>query len=77
MLKEVKNKLKMLNSSVKIAADAVAADALESGDDSGGNASPERKSLEGIFKAKKKKGTKKKVKKTVFRNNFIKESDSN
>lgn len=65
----------MLNSSVRIAADAVAAEALDSGDESGG--SPERKSMEGLLKAKKKKGTKKKVKKTVFRNNFIKESDSN
>ncbi len=76
LLKEVKNKLKMLSSSVKIAAEAVAAEALDSGDDSG-NGSPERKSIEGILKAKKKKGLKKKVKKTVFRNNFIKESDSN
>ncbi|CDW79587.1 tpr domain containing protein [Stylonychia lemnae] len=76
LLKEVKNKLKMLNSTVKLAADAVAAEALDSGDDSG-QGSPERKSAEAAFKAKKKKGLKKKVKKTVFRNNFIKESDSN
>ncbi len=40
LLKEVKNKLKMLSSSVKLAAEMVAAEALESnGDDS----SPERK----------------------------------
>lgn len=82
LLKEVKNKLKMLSSSQRPhAADAIA-EGLDSGDDSP-NGSPERKSPEGIIKAKKKKvGTgigvaKKKVKKTVFRNNFIKESDSN
>lgn len=65
------------------AADAIA-EGLDSGDESP-NGSPERKSPEGIIKAKKKKISagngigmaKKKVKKTVFRNNFIKESDSN
>jgi tetratricopeptide (TPR) repeat protein len=84
LLKEVKNKLKMLNSSQKIAAaEAMANEGLDSGDDSANN-SPERKSAEGIIKAKKKKATgngvgvaKKKIKKTVFRNNFVKESDSN
>jgi hypothetical protein len=42
LLKEVKNKLKMLNSSVKMAAEMVAAE-VESGDDSGKEGSPERK----------------------------------
>ena len=88
LLKEVKSKLKMLNSSVKLAAEMAAAEALESnGDDSGKEGSPERKYSSG--KAGKKKVTvggviaggalpkKKKVaKKTVFRNNFVKESDS-
>lgn len=45
---------------------------MESAEDSGREDSPTRK-----MKAKKKKGMKKKPKKTVFRNNFIKESDSN
>ena len=77
LLKEVKNKLKMLNSSVKLAAEMIAADGvgLESGDDSGKEGSPDRRSAE-KNKAAKKKG-KKKGKKTVFRNNFVKESDSN
>jgi len=35
LLKEVKNKLKMLNSSMKLAAEMAARDVLESGDDSG------------------------------------------
>ena len=76
LLKEVKNKLKMLNSSVKLAAEVAAQEALDSAenDDSGREDSPTR----GKAKvAKKKKGLKKKPKKTVFRNNFIKESDSN
>ena len=73
LLKEVKNKIKMLNSSVKIAAEVAAQDVDGSGDDSGREISPDRgKSKPG----KKKKGMKKKPKKTVFRNNFVKESDS-
>lgn len=77
LLKEVKNKLKMLNSSSKIAAEMVAAD-VDSGDDSGKEGSPDRKNSEArkASLAKKKVG-KKKGKKTVFRNNFIKEMDSN
>lgn len=89
LLKEVKSKLKMLNSSVKLAAEMAAAQALESGGDDSGDGSPERKFSSG--KSGKKKVTvggtttmnaaalakKKKVaKKTVFRNNFVKESDS-
>ena len=35
LLKEVKNKLKMLNSAVKLTAEAVAAEGLDSGDDYG------------------------------------------
>lgn len=79
LLKEVKSKLKMLNSSVKLAAGMVAADALDSGDESGKEGgSPERKSTEGaLLGGKKKKIVKKKPKKTVYRNNFIKESNSN
>lgn len=95
LLKETKSKLKMLNSSVKIAAEMAAAEALESGgDDSGKDGSPDaRKFSSGGAKAKKKvtvggvtaataggiaAAKKKKVaKKTVFRNNFVKESDSN
>ncbi len=77
LLKEVKSKLKMLNSSTKLAAEMIAAEA-DSGDDSGKEASPDRKNSE-ARKASlgKKKGLKKKGKKTVFRNNFLKESDSN
>ena len=79
LLKEVKNKLKMLNSSVKMTAEMAAAEALESGGDDSGKDSPERKYSSGGNK--KKAGSavgakKKKSKKTVFRNNFIKESDS-
>jgi phosphosulfolactate synthase (CoM biosynthesis protein A) len=82
LLKEVKSKLKMLNSSVKLAAEVVAAEAIESGgDDSGKEGSPDKRSPindKGIGKMKKKKVMKKKPKKTVFRNNFVKEgSDSN
>lgn len=90
LLKEVKSKLKMLNSSVKLAAEMAAAEALESGgDDSGKEGSPERGKFNSAKGGKKKVtvgGTttvgvavakKKKVaKKTVFRNNFVKESDS-
>ena len=72
LLKEVKAKLKMLSSSSKLAAELVNVDG-ESGDDSGKEASPERKSSK-VRAAKTKKG---KSKKTVFRNNFIKEHDSN
>ena len=77
LLKEVKNKLKMLNSSVKLAAEMIAADAIESGEDSGKEGSPERRSNDPALRAKKKKGKKKVTKKTVFRNNFVKENDSN
>jgi hypothetical protein len=86
LLKEVKNKLKMLNSSVKLAAEMVANEAIESGgDDSAKEGSPEKRSPSGEGgkfaggKLPKKKGkpVKKKMKKTVFRNNFVKESDSN
>jgi hypothetical protein len=78
LIKEVKSKLKMLNSSSKHAAELVAADAFDSGDDSGRDTSPAKKlSSDGLLKGKKKKGLKKKPKKTIFRNNFIKESDSN
>jgi hypothetical protein len=78
LLKEVKSKLKMLSSNMKLAAEAIAQEGIESGgDDSGRDASPDKKSPGGIGMKKKKKGLKKKVKKTVFRNNFVKESDSN
>jgi hypothetical protein len=86
LLKEVKSKLKMLNSSVKLAAEMAAAEAVESGgDDSGKEGSPKRDgsasgypryggaNKAGIAAAKKKKV----AKKTVFRNNFVKESESN
>ena len=86
LLKEVKSKLKMLNSSVKLAAEMAAAEGIESGDDSGRDGSPDKKSPSAekgkAAGLKKKKGplggalAKKKVKKTVFRNNFVKESDS-
>lgn len=80
LLKEVKNKLKMLNSAVRLTAEAVTAgEGLESGDDSGKEMSPDDKKGEGKSKGKKKKilGVKqKKIKKTVFRNNFVKESES-
>ena len=82
LLKEVKSKLKMLNSSVKLAAEMAAAEGIESGgDDSGKEGSPKRDGSAGLrypkptgsAAAKKKKV----VKKTVFRNNFVKESESN
>eukprot|EP00347_Sterkiella_histriomuscorum_P020213 403338658 len=73
LLKEVKSKLNMLKSSVKMAAEQVAMEALDSGDDSG-NGSPEKKSAS---KGKKKGLVQKKQKRRVFTNNFIKESDSN
>lgn len=84
LLKEVKSKLKMLNSSVKLAAEMAAAEGIESGgDDSGKEGSPKRDgsaghqarfgNKAGIGASKKKKV----AKKTVFRNNFVKESDSN
>ena len=78
LLKEVKNKLKMLNSSIKLAAEVVASDALDSGDDSGRDHSPNKGfgDFEGKIKVKKGKKGKKKPKKTVFRNNFVKDSDS-
>ncbi len=81
LLKEVKNKLKMLNSSMKLAAEMAARDVLESGDDSGKEQSPEKNLAGDAIKMGKGKGKKKVlkkkvVKKTVFRNNFIKESDS-
>lgn len=83
LLKEVKNKLKMLNSAVKLTAEAVTAEGLvESGDDSGKEFSPDKKGGDGAMKMKTKKkkaggvGKGKKPKKTVFRNNFVKESDS-
>lgn len=76
LLKEVKSKIKMLSSSVKLAAEVAAAEAIESGgDDSGREQSPDGKNNL-LKKGKKKKGMKKKPKKTVFRNNFVKESDS-
>lgn len=80
LLKEVKSKIKMLNSSVKLAAEMIAAEALESGgDDSGKEGSPDGRKKKkaagaGIGMSKRKKGA---SKKTVFRNNFVKESDSN
>jgi hypothetical protein len=91
-IKEVKSKLKMLNSSVKMAAEMAAQEALDggSGDEgSGREGSPsgERKGSAGRSGNKRKftmpsggiaAAKKKKVqKKTVFRNNFVKESDSN
>ena len=72
LLKEVKSKLKMLNSSVKLAADMAAQEDIESEED----ASPDKNEAKAP-KGKKKKTIKKKIKKTVFRNNFVKESDSN
>ena len=92
LLKEVKSKLKMLNSSVKMAAEMAAQEAVEgSGDDSGREGSPmgDRKQGSAGRSGNKRKfampngvaaavAKKKKVqKKTVFRNNFVKESDSN
>ena len=75
LLKEVKNKLKMLSSSVKMTAEMAAQEANDSGDDSGKDPSQDRG--EGVKAAKKKKGVaKKKVKRAVFRNNFVKESES-
>lgn len=79
LLKEVKSKLKMLSSSVKLAAEMAAAEALESnGDDSSPERKPKKRVVtqaaagQAVAKAKKKP-----AKKTVFRNNFVKESDSN
>lgn len=95
LLKEVKSKLKMLNSSVKMAAEMAVQEAVDggSGDDSGREGSPtgDRKQGSAGRSGNKKKmqfampngvavaaAKKKKVqKKTVFRNNFVKESDSN
>ena len=91
LIKEVKNKLKLLNSSQKLnIADAALQEGLESGGDDSGkdyNNSPERKQgdkVSALLKGmkKNKKVAKKKPKKTVFRNNFIKDggigqSDSN
>ena len=93
LLKEVKSKLKMLNSSVKMAAEMAAQEAVDggSGDDSGREGSPsgDRKQGSAGRSGNKRKfampngvalaaAKKKKVqKKTVFRNNFVKESDSN
>jgi hypothetical protein len=78
LLKEVKNKMKMLNSSVKLAAEYAANEIIESGDESGKEQSPDRgskgKKKKTIISYKKKGG---KTKKTVFRNNFVKDSDSN
>lgn len=74
LLKEVKNKMKMLNSSVKLAAEYAANEIIESGDESGKEQSPERSKSKKKKAVKAKKG---KAKKTVFRNNFVKESDSN
>lgn len=54
LLKEVKNKLKMLNSSVKLTAEMAAAEALESGGDESGKDSPERKYSSGGGKPTKK-----------------------
>lgn len=72
----------MLNSSVKLAQEMAAAEGInggDSGDESGKEGSPQadRVKTAGGGAMKKKKGAKKKVKKTVFRNNFVKESDSN
>jgi len=73
LLKEVKAKLKMLNSSSKLAAELINVEGGESGEESGG--SPERKNSKSKGRAAKaKKG---KNKKTVFRNNFVKQNDSN
>lgn len=84
LLKEVKSKLKMLNSSVKLAAEMAAAEGVESGgDDSGKEVSPKREGSAGQnprygYKAGIGASKKKKVaKKTVFRNNFVKDSESN
>jgi len=69
----------MLNSSVKQAAEMAAREAIESGDESGKEQSPDKgdAALISAGKGKKKKPLKKKpIKKTVFRNNFVKESDS-
>lgn len=55
LLKEVKNKLKMLNSSVKLTAEMAAAEALESGGDESGKDSPnDRKYSSGGGKPTKK-----------------------
>ncbi len=82
LLKEVKSKLKMLNSSIKLAAEMAAAEAVESGgDDSGKEGSPKREGSAGYprYLGSKAAGAAKKkkvAKKTVFRNNFVKESES-
>jgi hypothetical protein len=81
----------MLNSSVKLAAEMAAAEAVDSGDDSSPERAKAKKASGDPATAKSKKasggagvtnpipGAKKKKtvsKKTVFRNNFVKESDS-
>ena len=76
LLKEVKNKLKMLNSCVKINAEVAAAEVMDSGDNESPEGSPEQDKRD-MHKAAKKKGAiaKKKKKKTVFRNNFVSSGD--
>lgn len=73
-LKEVKSKLKMLSSSVKLAAEM----AVQEGIESGGDESPKGSPGEGRSKSKGKKQKQvitKKKKKTVFRNNFVNSGD--
>lgn len=72
LLKEVKNKLKMLNSSVKMAQEAAEKEGInDSGEDSGAEGSPVRgTSATKKLAAKKKKGVKK-GKKMVIKNNFV------
>ena len=65
-----------------MAAEVAAKEMMESGDDSGKEGSPDKYGGEnaainmGKGKGKKKPVKKKVAKKTVFRNNFVKESDS-
>lgn len=69
----------MLNSSAKMTAEMAVADGIDSGNDSGREHSPDKKSPGGRQKRNVVSVSKKKkvAKKTVFRNNFVKETDSN
>ena len=74
LLKEVKNKLKMLNSSLKMAQEAAEKEGIveSGGEDSGVEGSPARGTSAGKkLGMKKKKGVKKLVKKVVAKNNFM------
>ncbi len=74
LLKEVKNKLKMLNSCVKISAEVAAAEAVDSGDNDSPDGSPEQQKPKAISFGKKKGAAKKKKKGRVIRDNFVREA---